>query len=358
MKKRILIKIGTKVLTRENQRLNYNRITDLIDQIIQLKKDYQVILVSSGAAGAGKEFFQFDDEKDPLIKKQMLASVGQGRLFQVYSDFFREQSVFTAQALISRSDFHSETAFENIKITLEGLLRHGIIPIINENDVTSFQESSFGDNDQLAALTATMMHVDLLVIISDIQGFFTANPKKDPQAKLIEKVESISEELLALCEDSMSSDGTGGMYSKLKAAEFAAKNGISTIVASGKEENCLLKAARGEKIGTLFPGALKKNRRSKENWMIAGANIKGTLTIDEGAQKALDNNKSLLAVGVLSVSGSFHQKDVVLIQNQDQIRVGVGLTNFHSHEIDQMIKDDKKPHGIIVIHKNHLYTLK
>jgi len=357
MKKRILVKVGTNVLSRKNRRLDYNRISDLVDQICTLKEEYQIILVSSGAQGAGLEFFEFQNEPDPLIRKQMLASVGQARLFQVYFDFFREQSVTPAQALITRNDFNSKISFQNIKTTLEGLLDNGIVPIINENDVVSLRESSFGDNDQLAALTAGMMRVDLLVILSDIEGFFTADPKTNPDAELIRNVDQISPELLSLCEDSLSTGGTGGMYSKLKAAQLATEYGIPTIVTSGLTDQGLIKAVKGKTSGTHFHASKRKEKSDHGNWMLTGASVQGTITIDDGAQKALIENKSLLAVGICNVEGPFEKKEVVLIQNKSRIRVGVGLTNFASSEIQELIRPKIKPQGVVVIHKSHLYTL-
>jgi len=357
MKKRILVKVGTNVLTRPNGRLDYNRIADLVDQIAQLKQDYHVLLVSSGAAGAGREIFQFTDEKDPIIRKQMLASIGQGRLFQVYTDFFKEKSIIPAQALMTQGDFRSKTHFANMKATLNGLLDNNILPIINENDVVSNRETSFGDNDWLAAMTASMFQVDLMVILSDITGFYTADPKNDPTAKLIPKVDKISPELLALCEDSLSSGGTGGMYSKLKAAEFAAQHGVPTIVTSGKEKNSLLEASQGKTKGTYFKAQKRKRLSVRGSWMNTGATPKGIVTIDQGAAKALKENKSLLAVGIKTTEGSFNVKDVLLIQNEAKIKIGAGLSNLDSTELKTLLKSNKKPQGVIVIHKNHLYTL-
>lgn len=357
-KKRIVVKVGTHILGRSNGRLNYNRISDLVDQIVTLRKDHQVVLVSSGAIRAGKEFSEFTSEKDPLIKRQMLASIGQARLFQVYADFFREKSVIVAQALITYTNFRYKVSFNNMKNTLEGLLDHGIMPIINENDVVSHSESTFGDNDQLAALTASMLSADLMVLLSDIVGFYTADPKKDPNAELIKEVRDISPELLALCEDSLSDGGTGGMLSKLKAADLASQHGIPTIVCSGTEKNCLIDSVEGRTSGTHFvPTKKKKELSLRGTWMTTAANVKGTVTIDPGAEKALHSQKSLLAVGVKSVSGDFQKRDVVLIENTDNSRIGAGLVNYTSDEIRKMIRAKEKPKGVIVIHKNHLYTL-
>jgi glutamate 5-kinase len=358
LKQRIVVKVGTHVLGRSNGRLNYNRICDLVDQIVEVRKTNQVVLVSSGAIRAGKEFYTFENEKDSLKKRQMQAAIGQGRLFQVYSDFFREHSVITAQSLITFDDFRRKESYNNIKNTLEGLLDNGVMPIINENDVVSYSESTFGDNDQLAALTASMLSADLMVLLSDIVGFYTADPKKDPKAELIRTVDTISPKLLELCEDSLSEGGTGGMLSKLRAADVATQHGIATIVCSGKEKNCLINAVSGQTTGTTFNTAKGKKQLSiRGKWMTTAANIKGIITIDPGAEKALKDKKSLLAVGVKSVEGNFEKRDVVIIRNTENSRIGAGLVNYPSEDIRRMAKSKEKPKGIIVIHKNHLYTL-
>lgn len=355
---RIVIKVGTNVLTRQNQRLDFNLISDLVEQISVLKQrdGHEILLVSSGAVGAGREKFDFQLEKDPLIKKQVLASIGQGRLFQVYSDFFIEQGIITAQALLTRSDFQSKISYRNIKSAFDGLLSSGIVPIINENDVVSVQATGFGDNDQLAALAAALMEVDLLIILTDIYGLYTADPKKDKEAKLIEKVEQITPELETFCGSTLSSGGTGGMYSKLKAAQIATEHGIPTVVTCGKEEACLLKVMEGKAKATEFLARKKKKLNTRGTWMNTGAHITGSLSIDSGAVSALLNNKSLLAVGVHSMEGDFQKGDVLLIKDLNGIRIGAGLAKLDSESLQTLIQE-QNTRGVIVVHKNNLYTL-
>jgi len=350
---RIVVKVGTNVLTREDGRLDYNQISDLVVQLCELKKEADVILVSSGATGAGREFNSFENERDPVIRKQMLASIGQGRLFQIYADFFKEHSVLPAQALITRFDFRHEDAYQNIKSTLEGLIRNDILPIINENDVVSFEETTFSDNDQLAALTAAMLHADLLVILSVIDGFYTGDPLQDPEATLISQVDEISPELWKYCQDSMSSGGTGGMFSKLTAAETATRNGIKTIVTNGRSSESLLKAAHGEPIGTLFTARAKKTLRSKGDWMLHHAPTMGKIQVDSGAEAALKTDKSLLMVGVTQLSGEFNKGEAILIESADGIRIGVGLAAQGSADLTPLL--DQRPQGLVVVHKNHLF---
>ncbi len=357
-KDRILVKVGTNVLTRANGRLDYNIMADLTEQILTLKKEgYEVVLVSSGANGAGREFFEFSTVQDPLIRKQMLSAVGQGRIFQVYGDFLREQGVMPAQALLTRKDFHDPTSYNNIKTTLENLLAHGVLPIINENDVVSYAEYSFGDNDQLAALTAILLEVDQLIILSDIEGFFTADPHLHPAATLIEEVEEITPAMWAMCEDSFAKGGTGGMYSKLKAAELATSYGIPTRVTAGKKSHCLLSAIQQGRGGTHFrPQGKRLKLTAHGKWVQTAAQNKGTLVVDGGAEKALKARKSLLAVGLIEARGDFAAKEVVLIQNEKGIRLGAGLVNQASPEIGQWLQKHK-PQNTIVIHANHLYLL-
>lgn len=354
---RILVKVGTNVLTRSNGRLDYNIIVDLCDQIVTLKREgHQVLLVSSGAAGAGREVCDFGHIDDPLILKQMFSAVGQGRLFQHYADKFEKSNVRPAQALVSRKDFLDPTSYSNIKITLENLLDHGVLPIINENDVVSHAASSFGDNDQLAALTAVLMEVDQLVILSDIEGFYTADPHQNPQAALIEEVEEITDELRAMCEDNFSKGGTGGMFSKLKAAELASNYGISTRITSGKIVGSLLDAVKAQVGGTHFKAAPKrKNLTGHSKWVEAACQEK-SLIVDSGAAKALKDRSSLLAVGLIEIEGDFSAKEVVLLQTKEGLHLGAGLVNQSSTEIRQWLQEGK-PQNKIVIHANHLYLL-
>jgi len=352
-RRRIVVKVGTNVLTRADGRLDYNQIADLVLQICELRKEAEVILVSSGATGAGREFNSFESERDPVIRKQMLASIGQGRLFQIYADFFKENSVLPAQALITRFDFRHQDAYQNIKSTLEGLLRNDILPIINENDVVSFEETTFSDNDQLAALTAAMLQADMLVILSVIDGFYTGDPLQDPDATLIKQVDEISPDLWKYCQDSMSQGGTGGMFSKLTAAETATRNGIQTIVTNGRLPDSLLKAAHGEPIGTLFEAQEAKPHRSKGDWMLHHAPTMGKIQIDAGAESALKADKSLLIVGVGKIIGEFLKGDVLLIESSEGIRIGVGLASQDSSSLIPLL--DQRPQGLVVVHKNHLF---
>lgn len=356
-KPRIVVKLGSSVLTRSNQRLNYNKIHDLAIQVAELVNDFEFLLVSSGAVAAGKEFSDFGKEKDFLVRQQMLASIGQSRLLQVYVDAFQAQGLLVAQALLTKGNFAVKSSFYSIKNTLEGLLHHGVVPIINENDVISDADSTFGDNDHLAAMTAATVEADRLVFLTDSPGFFTADPRHDQSAKLIERVEKITPEILAYCQQSLSEHGRGGMYSKVKAAELATEYGITTIVTSGSTDNVLQTVLVNERFtGTLFVPQSKKKLKPRGAWMQRIATTKGSVVIDSGALTALKANKSLLAVGVESILGEFNKGDVLVIQNNEDLRVGVGLAHHDSQFLQAKIHN-RQQHGLVAIHKNNLYML-
>lgn len=352
MKKRIVVKVGTNVLTRKNLRLDYNRIYDLTNQIASLNKNSEIILVSSGAVGAGREYCLFKEEKDPLIRKQMLSSLGQGRLYQIYSEFFRENHQLTSLALLTRQNFQSKISFQNIKITLEGLLKNNIIPIINENDVVSNEASTFGDNDQLAALTSVLLNADLLVILTDILGFYTADPKTVPTAKLIPVITNITPEIRSYCQQTLSQGGTGGMFSKLNAAELATQCGIDTVVTSGKQKNSLLKVMKQE-IGTLFKGN-KNQSHSIENWMNSAAHVNGSIIIASNNIQ-LDGSKNVLTKHLIDIEGNFQKGDIILIKNQESLRIGVGLANIDYKSLKKHLEE--KINDKIVIYHEQFYAL-
>lgn len=358
MRPRIVVKLGSSMLTRPNQRLNYNKIYDLAAQVAELADDFEFLIVSSGAVSAGKEVFLFGKEKDFLVRQQMLASIGQSRLLQIYVDAFQAKGILVAQTLLTKNDFTSKSSFYSIKNTLEGLLRHRVVPIINENDVVSDADSTFGDNDQLAAMTAATIEADRLIFLTDSQGFFTADPKQNESAQLIERVEKITPEILAYCQQSLSEHGSGGMYSKVKAAELATEYGIATIMTSGSATEILKPVLIDENFkGTLFvPQRKKKKLNPRGAWMQRIASTKGSLIIDTGATQALKANKSLLAVGIVAITGEFNKGDVLVIQDKDQLRLGVGLAHC-SKQVLQERMDNQKQRGLVAIHKNNLYML-
>ena len=253
----LLVKVGTNLLTNSNFKLHRRNIQNIIQQVAKLHSSYSLLLVSSGAVGAGKEISS-PIIPDPITKKQVLASIGQGRLLQIYSDYFNKKKITIAQALLTKKDFQHKESYYSTKEILSALLYQNVIPIINENDVTSSVENTFGDNDQLAALTACLMEVDKMILLTDTFGLYQEDPKKNPKAKFIEQVERINEKIISFAKHSTSKGGSGGMYSKVKAAQIATNHGIPTILCNGNEKNALLKAVK-ENFGTYFCASEKKN---------------------------------------------------------------------------------------------------
>ena len=356
MKPILLVKIGTRLLTKSNQKLDYKCIQNIIHQIAKLHKEFSIILVSSGAVGAGREFI-LPDIKDPITQKQVLASLGQVRLLQIYFNFFQKKKILIAQALITKEDFQKKESYFNMKEIFFQLLKKNIIPIINENDVTSSFENTFGDNDQLAALTAALMQTEKMILLSDIDGLFTDDPKKNNQAKPITEIENIDATILQYAKRSLSDGGTGGMYSKLQAAQITTGHGIATVLCNGKNKNALLKAVYLEKdYGTLFLPKKKKKLSFYGKWIKTVAQIEGKIFIDSGAVDALKQGKSLLAVGIISVEGSFKNKSIVLILSDTGIRVAVGVSRESGAKLKQILASSEKK-GNTIVHCDYLYLL-
>ena len=352
----ILVKIGTRLLTKNNQKLDYKCIQNIINQIAKLHKEFSVILVSSGAVGAGREFIA-PDIKDPITQKQVLASLGQAKLMQIYFDFFQKKKILIAQALITKEDFQKKESYFNMKEVFCQLLEKNIIPIINENDVTSSFENTFGDNDQLAALTAALMQAEKMVLLSDIDGLFTSDPKENVQAKAIREIKNIDTTILQYAKKTLSDGGTGGMYSKLQAAQITTDHGITTVLCNGKNKDALLKAVySGKESGTLFLPKKKKKLSFYGKWIKTVAKIEGKIFIDSGAVTALKQGKSLLAVGITSMEGNFKKRGIVLILSDTGIRVALGVSREDGAKLKEILFSNKKK-GVTIVHCDYLYLL-
>ena len=265
--KRIVIKLGSSVLTKGTLRLNRQRILELTQQIARLHQDgRELIVVTSGAQAAGRERLDFPSLGKSVPAKQMLSAVGQGQLMRVYADLFDIFGVATAQVLLTWEDLSNRERYLNARDTLGTLIEHKIIPIVNENDTIATQEIRVGDNDNLSALVASLVDADLLMILTDQPGIYTADPRKDPQAAIIPDIAQISDDLFALAGGAGSSSGTGGMVTKLQAAQVASRSGIKTIIASGSESDIILRLAAGERIGTHIE-ATHDRSESRKRWL-------------------------------------------------------------------------------------------
>ena len=374
--KRIVIKIGTSLITEKDGNLNSKFISNLskiCEKLIKL--NYEIVLVSSGAVGAGmqlidKKIIDNTNQKQTSVK-QVLASLGQPYLMKHYQEIFNKLDIKTSQILLTRKEItEDKSTYINIKNTIEKLIEFNIIPIINENDVVSTEElegEKFGDNDTLSSFVSNMIDANLLIILSSIEGLFTTDPNLYPQsAELISEIKNVGiQDIDSLGGPSINNLGTGGMDAKLKAIEMASVSGTDVIIASGKNPENILKIINGEKIGTFFPAKLKIIER-KKRWLLNNMSRSKALTVDDGAKSAiLNNNTSLLPPGIISVSGSFKAGEVVSILDKAKQLIACGITSYSNKEINKIKGKQSKEiinylgyiHTEEIIHKNNLVNL-
>jgi len=364
--KRIVAKFGTSLLTAGQDHLDPEMMSELVRQLAGLhSRGIELAVVTSGAVACGRHKLGLPRKVKGIPYKQVLASVGQSYLMSAYEKLFDRYDINIAQALLTRAVLCDRAGYLNARNTLLALIELGVVGIINENDVVAIEEirgARFGDNDNLSAMVANLIDADLLIILSDIEGLYTADPHNDPDAQLIKEVELVDDKIVALAGGSGSGLGTGGMMTKLQAAKMATACGVTVIIAKGTEKDVLSRLADGEDIGTRFlPTASKLE--SRERWMLAGLSSNGRLVVDTGAVEALKKKKSsLLAAGITTVGGRFERGDLVDVYDIAGNRLGSGITNYnavdvttikgmHSRKIAGILGFD---YGAEVIHRNNL----
>ncbi len=337
--KRIVIKCGSAVVTDNNGKLDLEVISHIAKDIAKyLGKNFKITLVTSGAVACGVGVF--GREPKHLREKQAFSSVGQILLMESYKKAFQKYKIQIAQILLTHEDFKNRKRFVHIKENIETLLNLNVLPIVNENDSIVVNEIKFGDNDKLSALYAGLFDADLLMLLTDIDGFYDANPKCSDNCNLITSVKKIDENIFKLAESTKSRLGTGGMMSKLKAADKATNLGIPVIIANGKTDGIIEKVLSGENYGTFFYPK-KKRMRSKKFWILYSVKSRGELIIDNGAVKAiLEKGKSLLPVGILDIKGKFEEGDVVKCLNKKGDFLAKGITFYSSEDISKIKQQD------------------
>lgn len=335
--KRIVIKIGTSVLTTETGRVDFEQLKNLVSQLSVLaKKGHQVILVTSGAIAVGVEAIGLERRPTTIPGLQAAASVGQGLLIQKYAELFGQSHLNVGQILLTQYDFTFREHYLNAKNTLEKLLELKVIPIINENDTTAVEEIRYGDNDGLAALVSCLAEADLLILLSDIEGLFSSDPRQDKKAKLIDVIEEINPEIEELAGGAGTHFGSGGMATKLEAAKIVTSAQIGMAVADGRRPQVLLDIVAGKPVGTFFKPK-KKKIASRKLWIAFAKNARGTIIVDEGAKEALlKKGKSLLPAGVVSCQGAFDAGDAVDVADGKGRVFARGLTSFNSIELGRI----------------------
>jgi glutamate 5-kinase len=328
--KRIVVKLGTGLLTGGKDRLDEEVASGLLDQVAQLhNRGRELIIVSSGSIALGKHRLGLSRKIKGIPYRQVLASVGQSRLMHAYDRLFQKYDIIVAQALLAKADLSNRAGYLNARNTLLALLELGVLPVVNENDVVAvdeIKESIFGDNDNLSAMVANLVDADLLIILSDITGLYTADPRTNPGATLIPRVEKIDARIERLATGTSSSLATGGMITKIEAAKLATSSGITLIIADGKEPEVILRLAAGEEIGTSFIPCTSK-LESRKRWMLSGLSTRGKLFVDSGAAAALKKRGSLLAAGIERAEGRFDRGDIVNIYDHDKHHIGCGISN-------------------------------
>lgn len=334
--KRIVVKVGTSTLSHATGKLNLYRMEKLVRELADLaNQGKELLLVTSGAVGAGMDRLGWKERPKSIPDKQAAAAVGQGILMHIYEKLFGEYGQIVAQVLITREDSTDRKRFINSRNTLLGLLRHEVIPIINENDVVAWEELKFGDNDNLSALVAGMVDADLLVILSDIEGVYTENPAKNPEAKLISLIEEITPDIENVAGGPGTAQGTGGMYTKIQAGKVAMNSGIPLIIANGAQPGIISEILAGQTIGTLFlPKEQKLHIRKR--WIAFGAVPQGSVIVDSGAEKALQEGSSLLPKGLLAVQGEFEHGNIVSVKNQAGKELARGIVNYDKKELEHI----------------------
>ncbi len=363
---RIVIKLGTSVLTAGTPYINRPRLIELVRQCARLHEDgVDVIIVSSGAMAAGKEQMGFPDLPPSVPAKQMLSAVGQPRLISLYQNYFDIYGIPAAQMLLTREDLQGRRRFLNARLTLASLLEHRVIPIVNENDTVTAEEIRVGDNDNLSAMVAMLAEADLLILLTDMPGLFTADPRIHPDARLISEVTQIDDRILAGAGDSGTGLGTGGMATKLQAAETATRGGTAVVIASGDEPDALLRLARGEAVGTRFAPRASAPE-SRKRWLLAGYTASGRLVADAGAVQALrQRGSSLLPIGVTRVAGEFQRGDTIGVFTPAGREIARGLVRYPSDDVRRIARhhsDDIEAilgytYGPTVIHRNDMILL-
>lgn len=337
--RRLVVKVGSSLVTNSGAGLDHEAIANWAQQIAQLKKmGREVVLVSSGAVAEGMQRLGWKKRPHSVHELQAAAAVGQMGLVQVYETCFRQHGLHTAQILLTHDDLADRKRYLNARSTLRTLLELNVIPIINENDTVVTDEIRFGDNDTLGALVTNLIEADALVILTDQKGLFSADPRKDPHAVLIEEARAGDPELEKMAGGAGSDIGRGGMLTKILAAKRAARSGAHTVIAWGREEQALVKLAQGIAIGTQLTAG-EMTTAARKQWLADHLQVRGTLTLDDGAVHVLrEGGKSLLPIGVVACSGDFGRGEVVTCLDGQGREIARGLVNYAAEEAQKILR--------------------
>ena len=352
--KRIVIKVGTSTITYANGKRNFSQIDRLAREISDLQNQgKEMILVTSGAVAVGVDRMGLPGKPKTIPGKQAAAAVGQGVLMHTYEKFFADYGQIVAQVLITKTEAIDRHRYTNTRNTFMELMRQRVIPIVNENDVVALDELKIGDNDNMSALVAGIVDADLVIILSDVDGLYTANPQTHPDALIVPEVAEITPEIEASAGGVGSARGTGGMATKIQAAKAATSSGIHLVIASGTEKNAITRVLQGEELGTLFVS--RENRlQFRKRWLAFGAKIAGSIVVDDGCAKAIRKagGCSILPAGVFAVQGEFLPGSTVSVIDKDAHELARGLVHYSSAELEQIKGCNSGEIANILGHKN------
>jgi len=364
--RRVVVKVGTSTLTAGSGRLNPPRMVDLVRQISHLRGlGVDVVLVSSGAQQAGRERLGHPQELKSIPFKQLLAAVGQGRLMQLWEQYFELFGIVVAQVLLTREDIEDRQRYLSLRDTFESLLEHRIVPIVNENDAVATDEIKVGENDSLSAMVANLIEADLLILLTDTDGLYTADPALDADARLVECVERIDSHIYDLARGSKSALGTGGMYTKIVAADLAGRSGTSVVIANGGREEVLGSIWRGSIAATWFPARITP-AEGRKRWLLAQTVTAGVVRIDEGAGIAIvERGKSLLPVGIVEAEGDFERGAIIGVCAVSGREIARGLGNYSASDLRRILGQQSGDiadilgydYGPEFIHRNNMVLL-
>lgn len=351
---RIVIKVGTSTITYANGKRNFSQIDRLAREISDLQNQgKEMILVTSGAVAVGVDRMGLPGKPKTIPGKQAAAAVGQGVLMHTYEKLFADYGQIVAQVLITKTEAIDRHRYTNTRNTFMELMRQRVIPIVNENDVVALDELKIGDNDNMSALVAGIVDADLVIILSDVDGLYTANPQTHPDAVIVPEVAEITPEIEASAGGVGSARGTGGMATKIQAAKAATSSGIHLVIASGTEKNAITRVLQGEELGTLFVS--RENRlQFRKRWLAFGAKIAGSIVVDDGCAKAIRKagGCSILPAGVFAVQGEFLPGSTVSVIDKDAHELARGLVHYSSAELEQIKGCNSGEIANILGHKN------
>ena len=327
--KRIVVKVGTSTITYPTGKMNLGRMEKLVRELTDLaNQGREIVLVTSGAIAVGMDRMGKKKRPRSIPQRQALAAVGQGALMHAYGSLFAAYGRMAGQVLLTKENSRRHHQYTNSRNALKAMLAMGVLPVVNENDAVAVDEVKIGDNDTLSATVATLVDADVLIILSDVDGLYTANPATDKKAHLIPEVREITPDIEKLAGGAGSAAGTGGMRTKIEAAKIATRSGVTMVVASGEEDGVIRTVLNGEAVGTLFP-AREEHLKARKSWLAFGRNIAGDLVVDDGCAEAmLTGGKSLLAAGLVSVEGAFAAKSTVRVLTQEGREIARGIVNY------------------------------